>query len=366
MFVEGRGTLLALEHLDMEQHMMVGERLARAVLRAARGVAQAGIASRPALNVARILGVRRATIFMLHRFTDGGSPAYGTDVAMLRRMLATLRRQGVQFMRLRDLMAHVESRTELRRPTAVFTVDDGYHDFADLAAPIFAGFDCAPTVFLVTEFVGGRQWNWWDRVRLAFLRSPLMAVSIRVEDRRFSCLLGTPAERDARATEFIESLKWVSDAERLRFVDRIGALLGIDVPALPTADYAPLSWEDVRALERQGVDFGPHSLTHPVLSRVDDEKARLEIAGSWDVLRRECADPAPLFCYPNGSLDSFGAREMGIVRDAGMSGAVAFRRRYVDPRTCSAEDRFCLSRFPAPEDVLSAGYLASGLAWDGE
>jgi peptidoglycan/xylan/chitin deacetylase (PgdA/CDA1 family) len=344
---------------------MIGERLARAVFRAARGVAQAGIASRPAMSFARMFGVRKATIFMLHRFTEGGGEAHGTDIAMLRDMLAMLRRQGVQFMRLRDLAAHVETRTDLTRPTAVFTVDDGYQDLAQLAAPIFQGFDCVPTVFLVTEFVSGRQWCWWDRVTEAFLKSPLPAVSFSCDGRSFSFLLGTESERRVNASAFIEELKWVPDGERMRIVDQIGVLLSVDLPSRPTADYAPLSWDDVRRLERNGIDFGPHTLTHPVLSRVSPEKSRDEILQSWADVRRECRDPSPVFCYPNGSLDSFGPREINIVRESGMTGAVAFRRRYVDPRTCSVEDRYCLSRFPAPPDLASAGYLASGLAWEG-
>lgn len=344
---------------------MIGARLARAVYRAARGVAQAGIASRPAVAVARMLGVRKATIFMLHRFTEGGGPELGTDVVMLRRMLALMRRQGVQFMRLRELAEHVESRTELTRPTAVFTVDDGYQDFAQLAAPIFTGFDCQPTVFLVTEFVSGRQWCWWDRITEAFLRSPLAAVSITCDGRGFSYLLGTPEERRQAATRFIEELKWVPDPERMRVVEQVDTLLGVELPARPTDAYAPLSWDDVRSLERQGIDFGPHSLTHPVLSRVTAEKSREEILRSWSDVRREVQDPAPVFCYPNGSLDSFGPREINIVRESGMTGAVAFRRRYVEPTTCSVEDRYCLSRFDAPRDLWYAGYLASGLAFEG-
>lgn len=348
----------------METYRVVGERIARAVYRAARGAAYAGLASRPALTVARMLGVRPATIFMFHRFTDGGGEALGTDVTMLRTMLSQLRKQGVAFMRLRDLAQQVAARTPLERPTAVFTVDDGYADFADLAAPIFAGFDCTPTVFLVTEFTSGRQWCWWDRIDDAFLRSPLRGVSLRVDGHPFARPLGTSAERRAGAAQLVDALKWVNDRERLRIVDDIGALLEVEMSARPTAAYAPLGWDAVRRFERAGVDFAPHSLTHPMLSRLSDVAARTEIVQSWTDLRRELRDPAPVFGYPNGSLDSFGTREMAIVRDSGMLGAVAFRRAYVDPVACDVDDRFRLSRFPAPADPTTAGYLASGMAWE--
>lgn len=314
------------------------------------------------MSIARMLGVRKATIFMLHRFSDGVDDTHATDVHLLRRMLAMLRRQGVEFMRLRDLATHVAARTELTRPTAVFTVDDGYLDFAERAAPIFAGYDCPVTVFLVSDFVSDGRWLWWDIVTESFLASPLPAVSIRVDGRPYSYLLGDPTERRTNAVHLTEVLKWLPDAERLAMLARIPRLLAVNLPEKPTGVYAPLTWDDVRTLERKGVEFGPHSITHPVLSRVDASKARAEIVESWANLRRECIDPAPLFCYPNGSFDSFGQREMDIVREAGMLGAVAFRRRYVDPRVCDVNDRFCLSRFDTPDDLSLAGYVASGLA----
>lgn len=347
--------------------LMAGERMARAMYRAARGVAHAGIASRPAMSVARLLGVRNATVFMLHRFHDGGGAANGsegTDVRMLRGALSAFRKQGVAIMSLRDLVARLETRKPLTRPTAVFTVDDGYRDFADLAAPIFAGFDVEPTVFLISEFVSGRQWCWWDRVVEAFVRSPRRDISIACDSRIFHYSLGVPSARRHAAYGFVEDLKWVNDAERRRVVESIGTYADVDLPVLPPPVYQALTWAEVRELERSGVQFGPHSRTHPILSRVDDESARREIGESWADLQREVHDPVPVFCYPNGTFDSFGKREMTLVRESGMRSAVAFRRRYVNPRTCSDEELFALARHPMPADLTDAVYIASGLAWE--
>jgi peptidoglycan/xylan/chitin deacetylase (PgdA/CDA1 family) len=340
------------------------EHLGRVVLRAARGIARAGLATRSALSVARFLGVRRATIFTLHRFTDGPSAVLGTDVSMLRSVLAQLRRQRVVLMRLRDLAWHVRTRTPLAGPTAVFTVDDGYHDFAELAAPIFAGFDCPATVFLVTEFTAGRQWCWWDRIHLAFARSPLRRVVVQVDGRTITYALGSASERTAGSSALVEALKWVRDSERRRVVRGIGGSLAVELSETPERDYRGLTWDEVRALARTGVDFAPHSLTHPMLSRQSPARARHEILQSWADLRTQLDDPSPVFGYPNGSTDSFGEREMSIVRDGGLMGAVAIERRYIDPVTCADEDRFRLSRFPTPEDSTSAGYFATGMAWD--
>lgn len=316
------------------------------------------------MSMARLCGVRKATVFMLHRFVDGGEASGRTDIGMLRELLGTLRRRGIGFMTLRELAAHVESRTELPGPTVVFTVDDGYADFAQLAAPIFAGFDCPTTTFLVTDFVSKRRWNWWDRITESFQRSPRpsVAVSAAGRDWHFDFTNGTP--RRKQASSIIEALKQVPDWERRRVVDGIDGWMDSALPDTPPPEYAALSWESVRRLERSGMEFAPHSITHPVLSRVEDHDLHTEIVGSWEALQRECRDPAPIFGYPQGTSDSYGPREIAAVRASGMQAAVTFRRRYVDPRLAEADERFTISRFSLPNDLASAVYLASGLAWE--
>lgn len=343
----------------------VTHRFSRAVYHAARGIAYAGIGSRPALSIARLCGVKKAAVFMFHRFSDGGV-GNGTDITMLRQMLTTLRKQGLTFMRLRDLLTHVAERRELPGPTAVFTVDDGYADFEYLAAPIFEGFDSQPTVFVVTEFVAARQWNWWDRVYESFAQTRMREIVLTCGSQHHRFDMSQPLERRANARAFIETLKWVPDAERLTALSQMGEWLDVGLASAPPPAYAALGWDAVRRLERNGVDFAPHTMTHPMLSRVSAEQLRQEVDGSWSALKREVRDPTPIFCYPNGSPDSFGQREIDVVRASGLAGAVAFRRRYVSPSSCSGDDRFSISRFPVPSDVSAASYVASGLAWDEE
>lgn len=349
----------------MERFFPMTERISRAAYRAVRGVAYAGLGSRPALSIARLCGVRKAAVFMFHRFSDGGL-SEGTDVTMLRRMLSTLRRQGVTVLRLAELLKHVEERRELSGPTAVFTIDDGYADFEHLAAPIFEGFDIQPTVFLVTEFVAARQWCWWDRVMESFTQTRMREIVLTCGLRQHRYTMGHPLERRANARAFIEALKWVPDSERLHALAKMGEWLDVGLSSAPPPAYAALNWDAVRRLERAGVDFAPHTMTHPMLSRVSDEQLSAEVQGSWSALRHELRDPTPIFSYPNGSPDSYGPREIDAVRSSGLAGAVAFRRRYVNPLDSRADNRFALARFPAPSTVNDASYLASGLAWDQE
>ena len=64
-------------------------------------------------------------------------------------------------------------------------------------------------------------------------------------------------------------------------------------------------------------------LKSALLSRVGDEQSRGEIAESWRTLCARATRPAPIFCYPNGKANDFGARETHYFRSRGSQPAAA-------------------------------------------
>lgn len=97
----------------------------------------------------------------------------------------------------------------------------------------------------------------------------------------------------------------------------------MELPETCPARFAPISWAEARDLEKRGMTFGPHTLTHPVLSSASDEQSEREITESWRRLGEEVIRPVPVFCYPAGRAGDFGAREIATIRRMGLLGAVS-------------------------------------------
>src|SRR5689334_3074097 len=109
-----------------------------------------------------------ASILFLHRFAVPDLGVIGHDPAILREHLEYLRARRYRLMSLSELIEHLEQKIPLDEFAVVFTVDDGYADFAEIAGPVFAAYDCPVTVFLITDFVSGKLWNWFDKVDWLF------------------------------------------------------------------------------------------------------------------------------------------------------------------------------------------------------
>lgn len=277
-------------------------------------------------------------ILMLHRFTDAREGGPGMPVDTLRRQLSELRRRRIRVMPLTRALDELRAGAPLKN-AMVLTVDDGYADFHDLALPVFSEFDCAVTVFLVSGFLDHRTRLWWDTVRMALAQT------------------GREVEASAR----IEALKQVSDDERLRAVADLCRESGIDPDEPATGRLAPMSWDMVRAAAGRGATFGPHTVSHPILSKTSDQRAEFEIAESWRRVRQETEAAIPVFCYPNGRAEDQGEREFAVLRRLGLEAGVTTVPGFASSDIVRSEGVFAVPRFAHPFDLPHLLQLAGGL-----
>jgi len=89
-----------------------------------------------------------------------------------------------------------------------------------------------------------------------------------------------------------------------------------------------LSWEELRELAAGGWEIGAHSMTHPLLTGVDDARLAWELQQS----KRRCEEmlgvPCRTMAYPTGDFDE---RVERAVEAAGYEAAAALPRRFDDP-----------------------------------
>ena len=80
-----------------------------------------------------------------------------------------------------------------------------------------------------------------------------------------------------------------------------------------------MSWDEIRALKAAGMQIGCHSMTHPYLTRVqNDEALRQEILGAKQIIESHVGVPVTTFAYPFGQYNE---RVVAAVKEAGYTSA---------------------------------------------
>ena len=210
-------------------------------------------------------------------------------------------------------------------PRAVaVTVDDGYRDFLETAFPVLEKYQIPATVFLTTDLLDRNTWLWVDQVVHCFLASQARAVTLRItgcDQERWKLESGD--QRMQAATIIKEALKKIPNEERLEVLEKLPRLLGAEIPAQPPASHAPLQWDDVRELARRGVEFGAHTRTHPILSRLSGSgQLEAEIVGSKKRIEQETGMCVEHFCYPNGTPADITPEAVEVVKASGFRTSV--------------------------------------------
>jgi glycosyltransferase involved in cell wall biosynthesis/peptidoglycan/xylan/chitin deacetylase (PgdA/CDA1 family) len=307
----------------------------------------------------------RAVIFMLHRFSLPDLGIEGHDPSEIKQALEYLRHDGYQLISLAELLERASGHGPPLHRGVVFTMDDGYFDQSTIAAPLFASFDCPVTVFVVTGFVDGQLWLWWDQIEYVFLNTERQELNVVLGQDNLCYQWTDDIERGNAQMDFTERCKNVADMEKRAAIRRLALQAGIEIPRHPPAQYAPMSWEQLRSAERQGMMFAPQTVTHPVLARIPDEQSRFEITRSWEQLSSESSRPVPVFAYPNGRLEDFGPREITVLRGLGFLGAVSSVAGYVSRKAIhtTSDAAFRLPRFSYPDSLPHLIQDVSGLEY---
>jgi peptidoglycan/xylan/chitin deacetylase (PgdA/CDA1 family) len=242
---------------------------------------------------------------------------------------------------------------KLPAASAAITIDDGYHDAYEIAFPILRRLGMPATFFVATGFVERNTWLWTDKLRFLTQLTNSRVIDTVVADRSIRLELNGQASRLAAASNVNSALKRIPDEEKDAAITRIARSLGVDLPAKPPPEFGPVTWEQLLEMQSNGIDIGSHTVTHPILTKVTNERLAEELLQSRSLLQSKLGQNVDLFCYPNGSYDR---RVRNAVADAGYRCAVT-----VEPGLNGHDqDLLTLKRISTEQDLAHFAQSTSG------
>lgn len=274
-----------------------------------------------------MLGLQRLLILCYHRVLDRPDPlcpnemcidVFDAHVRALSRFF--------NILPLTDAVDRLATGTLPPRAVSI-TFDDGYRDNYTNALPVLKKYGARATFFVATDFLdGGRMWN--DTVIEALRNAP--ESSLDLEDLKLGVWpVQTPGQKLAAVDGLLAQLKYLQPAQRLETVDALAARIGAPLP-----DDLMMQPDEVRGLFEQGMEIGGHTVSHPILSRLDDAVAQQEISTGRAALQDLTGAPVDAFAYPNGKPGSdYEKRHVEMVRQAGFRMAVTTGWGCVGPET---------------------------------
>jgi len=294
------------------------------------------LASRPIRSFMDSILGWRVPVFMIHRCAKPDLGIGGHELTFIREAIRLVRRLGLEPIPLIDLVRSRGSMKSTHRNKIAFTIDDGFFDQGEIAR-VFVSESCPVTIFVLTDLLNGIDWPWDYKLQWIFRNTTSRPEKIHI--------LGEAIHPELEVVR--DHIKTIVGYDTNELVEKVSIQLCKQIPKSPPQEYRPLDWNQARKLEELGVDFGPHSMSHRIISKLDDRQAKSEIEGSWNQIKSELKEPVPIFAWPTGREDDFGLREINIARDLGLIAAMSTCDDYAN----LAGDHFSLRRFSLPTDL---------------
>lgn len=226
-------------------------------------------------------------------------------------------------IRFDALLAALDLGTPLPPRSLIVSFDDGHLDNYTHAFPILKSLGVPATIFLSTGYIGASGTFWFDRLATLLYHAPegeldIAALSLRlVLDR-------TVATRRSAAETLLSRLKRLPNTQRLDVLDRLEAQLSRHVPAAAAQASGTLTWAQVQEMSRAGIEFGSHTVTHPILTMLSDAQLHDELAESKRVIEQQIGRPAPVLAYPVGGSHDFDRRVIAQAKGCGYRLGVSY------------------------------------------
>lgn len=272
----------------------------------------------PLLSLLSPAGQRaRLSILIYHRvLPQPDSLLAGDPDAVLFRTQMQLLRRHFNPLPLDEAVARLRAGTLPARAACV-TFDDGYADNCTVALPILRETGVPATFFIATGYLnGGRMFN--DTVIEAVRALSAGEYDLRAQGLGVRAIDGVDS-RLALIRDAVSQIKYLGIRERADRADAFADALGVTPP-----DDLMMNTEQLRALARNGMGIGGHTVNHPILASLDLDGARHEMREGKEALETLLAQPVTLFAYPNGRPGKDYLPEHAVIaRELGFDAAVS-------------------------------------------
>jgi peptidoglycan/xylan/chitin deacetylase (PgdA/CDA1 family) len=222
---------------------------------------------------------------------------------------------GLQPVGLEELPALLSDSSDQRK-FVCFTLDDGYRDNAEYAAPVFRKHRVPYTIFITPGFVERTRTMWWETIEALVRKTNFVLFDFGSGPEQVQCT--SLAEKWTAFERLAEFVQVGDEDEAVARIDLAAQRCRVD-PMQIVEDEIMTADELRRLLLDPLAQLGAHTLTHPNLARVSSERLYREISGSAARIADYCDRIPKALSYPYGGRNAVGVRETNAASERGFT-----------------------------------------------
>ena len=235
---------------------------------------------------------------------------------------------------------------------AMITFDDGYVDNYEFAYPVLRTNDATGVFFVATGFIDEPRLAWWDEIAW-MIRSSKRDTLRLAENWLDEPLKLDRSDRRQVINQMLRACHRLDGCRTKQFLDGIAEETGSGRAPKEAANEQWMTWDMIREMSAGGMDFGAHTVTHPILANLTAEEQGMEVCESRLRIEKQLDRPITSLSYPVGKRESFNDETRAALSKHGFDWAFSY---YGGHSSGADIDRFDIPRVAIESDVSMADF----------
>ena len=214
-----------------------------------------------------------------------------------------------------QLIKHVYDGEDLPDYSVMITFDDGYDDNFNFAYPILKKYSVPAMIFVSTGYINSDETFWYDWLSLLLNGSDSKEIFVPGLDKIF--YIDNKQLNKKHLVEILVYLRSIPNNERVSVVESLKSEYSDSIINTSSSLSKPMTWDDIRNMDRDLITIGSHTVTHPIMSMLSEEELEFELLMSKKKIENELNVDVNSIAYPVGMRESINDK---VVNQTKMSG----------------------------------------------
>ncbi len=270
----------------------------------------------------------KVPVFLFHRVSEEKDSLWPPMTPQLFEKIIKLLSIRYTIKSIEDFFLNPHEKTS--KPIACICFDDGFKDNLEYAAPILLKYKCPASFYVVSSCIDNELPTWTYELDYSISKTSIKKISLKglVPENLESTVLDSQYEKEQFARKLKPYLKTINDSSRILILQELKKQMNdISIPK------SMMNWKEVNQLHSAGFIIGSHSVTHPLLGKLqNEEEISKELLFSGQRIEQQIGKFPVTISYPIGSYDE---RVMRIAKQAGYKLGLAVEQKFADTITDS-------------------------------
>ena len=202
-----------------------------------------------------------------------------------------------------QLINHIYHNEPLPPKPVMVTFDDGFDDNYLNAYPILKRYNVPATMFVSTAYIGGNEPIWFDWLASLCISASMKKIEIPVLKKSY--IINEYPDRELIYKDLIKVIREINNEVRLKVLDQLKVSYSDYMIHIDRSMSKFMNWNQVIEMSNDNITVGSHTVTHPIMSRLNNTEISYELNTSKEVIESHINKNIMSFSYPTGQATSF-------------------------------------------------------------